>query len=147
MLLSCTHKGCFSHDHHLLDPDTNEVFCLECGEAIKNVPNPTKSVLKSLGQIKRKSKNGLQYTCKDCGHNDRPLLKSLSGGVKIATCRKCGKKMDIHPSFIQAMSELEGYSDADDSDSGKAPSRPLTPTPGTTFAAPGTDPFGGAGGF
>jgi len=119
MLLSCTHKGCFSHDNHLLDVEANEVYCLECGEAIKNVPNPTKAVLKSLGQVSRKNTTGMQYVCGSCKHKGKPLIKPLAGGAKVATCRKCGKKMDIHPAFVQAMSEIEGYTSvngADDSD-------------------------------
>lgn len=130
MLLSCTNKGCFSHDHHQLDPDSNEVICLDCGESLKNVPKPTLSVLKSLGQIQRKSKMGMQYTCKACGATDKPLIRMLSGGVRIASCRKCGKKMDIHPSFVQAMSEMEGYTETG---AEAAASKPASPTPGSTF--------------
>jgi len=132
MLLSCTAKGCSSYDHHQLDPKTNEVMCLECGEPLKNVPMPTKSVLKSLGQIQRKSEMGMQYTCKACGHSDKPLIKKLSGGVSIASCRKCGKKMDIHSAFIQAMSEMEGYSEPASANASHG-TRPFPATSGATF--------------
>jgi hypothetical protein len=121
MLIQCTHKGCYSQDHHLLDSASNEVTCNTCGEAI-DIPQTTKKALQSMGQIRRAPKSGVLIKCKACGHSGKPLLKTLSGGVTIATCRKCDKQLDVHPSFILAMKEMGGEyaSTKPDSEDGNA---------------------------
>lgn len=123
MLIQCTTKGCYSQDHHLLDPDADSVTCNNCGNVI-NLPVTTKKALKSMSQIRRTPKSGVQTKCKECGHTGKPLLKKLSGGVTIATCRKCEKQLDVHPSFILAMKEMgDEYTStkesADDGDTGR----------------------------
>jgi len=139
MLIQCNNKGCFSSDHHLLDTDDNKVYCINpsCGKEVQRIPEPTKIVLKSLGQIRRKSKAGMQYPCHKCSHSDRPLLKSLAGGVDLPVCRKCGNKLEIHAAFVQAMKEIEGYRTMDETDGGKIPES-INPTSGTTFVVAGT---------
>jgi hypothetical protein len=105
MLIQCTSKGCYTQDHHLLDATTNDITCNTCGEVI-DVPVTTKKALRSMGQIRRTPKSGVQIKCKACGHSGKPLLKTLSGGVSVGVCRKCSKQLDVHPSFILAMKEL-----------------------------------------
>lgn len=107
MLIQCTSKGCYSQDNHLLDTASKEVTCNTCGEVIP-VPNTTKKALESMGQVRRAPKSGVLFKCKACGHNGKPLVKTLSGGVSIATCRSCEKQLDVHPSFILAMKEMGG---------------------------------------
>jgi Fe2+ or Zn2+ uptake regulation protein len=117
MLIQCTSKGCYSQDHHLLDATSNEVTCNTCGQVI-DVPQTTKKALQSMSQIRRTPKSGVQVKCKACGHTGKPLLKSLSGGVSIAACRKCGKQLDVHPSFILAMKEMGGEYASDKAEDG-----------------------------
>lgn len=107
MLIQCTSKGCYSQDHHLLDATTHDVTCNTCGQVV-DVPATTKKVLQSMSQIRRTSKSGVQVKCKSCGHTDKPLLKTLSGGPSVAVCRKCEKQLDVHPSFVLAMKEMGG---------------------------------------
>jgi transcription elongation factor Elf1 len=119
MLIQCTHKGCYAQDHHLLDIGSDEVTCNNCGNAI-NLPPTTKKALVTMNQIRKTPKSGLTFKCKSCGHNSKPLLKTLSGGVTIATCRKCDKQIDMHPSFILAMREMgaDYLSNAPDAEEG-----------------------------
>jgi Fe2+ or Zn2+ uptake regulation protein len=105
MIIQCTHKGCYSLDNHELDLSTDQVVCLACGKDIV-VPPTTKKTLQSFGQVKRKVNKGFTVACKACAHEDKPLLKTLSGATSIAVCRKCGGKLDIHPSFLLAMKEM-----------------------------------------
>ena len=63
MFLNCTNKGCYANGEHTLDKTDNGVYCVECGESI-DVPQTTKVILKSLGQVQRKVKSGVQFTCK-----------------------------------------------------------------------------------
>jgi hypothetical protein len=107
MLIQCTSKGCYTQDHHLLDLGTDNVVCNNCGETV-NVPQTTKKILKGMSQVKRASKSGVQVKCKSCGQTGKPLLKTLSGNVAIATCRSCEKQLDVHPSFVLAMKEIGG---------------------------------------
>jgi hypothetical protein len=123
MLIQCTTKGCYSQDHPLLDPATDNVVCNNCGNTI-DLPATTKKALKSMSQIRRAPKSGVQVKCKGCGHTGKPLVKKLSGGAAIATCRKCEKQLDVHPSFILAMKEMgEEYTSTkeptDDGDTGR----------------------------
>jgi NMD protein affecting ribosome stability and mRNA decay len=112
MLLSCTNKGCYAQDNHLLDLTTNKVLCVDCGKEVV-VSKPTLGILKSMGQVKRSVRSGIQSICKACKTQDNPVLKKLNGKVMIAACRKCGEKLDMHPSFIEAMKETGGYKDGD----------------------------------
>lgn len=106
MLLKCTNKGCYADGEHLLDETKNEVNCVECGEPIE-VPNTTKTILKSLRQVQRKVKSGVQFTCKECGQTDKPLLRNMAGNITKAICRHCDAELDVHPSFIQAMKVMK----------------------------------------
>ena len=112
MLLSCTNKGCYSQDNHLLDLDTNTVLCVECGKEVA-VSKPTLGILKTMGQVKRSVKSGIQSVCKACKSTDNPVLKKLNGKVYYAVCRKCGEKLDMHPSFVEAMKETGGYKEGE----------------------------------
>lgn len=105
MLLSCDKKGCYAQDEHLLDLTTGQINCTACGEAI-NLPPTTKNILKTMGQVRRTAKSGIQVKCKACGQSGKPLLKTLVGGATFATCRKCDAKLDVHPSFVLAMKEI-----------------------------------------
>lgn len=114
MYLNCTNKGCYANDEHCLDEEENEVYCIECGEQV-NVPSTTKAILKSLRQIKRRVKSGVQFTCKQCNTTDKPMLKKMGDEQMVAACRKCEAQLEIHPSFIQAMKVMkEEYMDRED---------------------------------
>lgn len=113
MIIQCDQKGCYSVGEHLLDetdksvsPD-GQVFCIDCGKPI-NVPRSTKVILKQFRQVKRKVKEGLAFTCKACNHTARPILKKLANKTTVANCPKCNQKMDIHPSFIEALKSMAG---------------------------------------
>ncbi len=106
MLLNCTNKGCYANDEHKLDLNEDKVICDHCGKEI-TVPETTKRTLKSLNQVRKKPKTGIQITCKTCGHTDKPVLSQQPNST-IATCRKCYAKLDIHPSFVNAMREMGG---------------------------------------
>lgn len=110
MLIPCNNVGCLSTNDHVLDKEDRKVYCIDCGQEITGVPEPTKRVLESMGQVKTKNKkSGMLYTCAKCSHNDKPLIKSASDGTKYGVCRKCGAKLNIHHAFVQAMYEMEGY--------------------------------------
>ncbi len=104
MLLNCTNKGCYANDEHKLDLNEDKVICDHCGKEI-NVPVTTKKMLKTLNQVRKKAKTGIQITCKMCDHTDKPILVRQPK-TTIATCRKCGSKLEMHQSFINAMVEM-----------------------------------------
>lgn len=112
MLLTCTNKGCYSQDNHLLDLESNTVLCVDCGKQV-SVSTPTLGILKSMGQVKRSVKSGIQSVCKACKTQDNPVLKKLNGKVLYAVCRKCGENLNMHPSFVEAMKETGGYKEGD----------------------------------
>lgn len=106
MILSCTNKSCYSNDEHLLNTEDDTVYCLSCNKSIA-LPNPTKSILKSMRQVVRKSKGALQFKCGSCDHTGRPEIKTQFGKTSIAVCAKCKEKLAIHPSFVEALKQIK----------------------------------------
>lgn len=101
MLLSCSNKGCFDQNEHLLDQQTNEVMCLKCNRPIP-YPQTTKKTLASLGQVMRHVKKALEFECKGCGKTSRPLVRPV-GRTSIAVCRHCGERFNISAPFVEAL--------------------------------------------
>lgn len=87
----CTNKGCSKESEALLNTETDEVECAECGKSI-NVPYSTKASLKSIGQIRRtkKSEKAFSVECKKCNKIEVPVIDAN----KNIVCGKCKVKLD-----------------------------------------------------
>ena len=105
MLLVCS--SCGKQDYHVLDPENDNVFCVVCGEEI-DFPKTTKVVLKSKGQVRKKSTSGFQAECTKCGKVDNPYLRYISPQISEALCRHCDAVVEVPASTIQAMKEMGG---------------------------------------
>lgn len=87
----------------LLDVDTNEVICQECGKPITNISSVMKKTLKSMGQIVRNNvKKAFMMACKNCNANREVVLDSTNNTV----CKVCGTEIKVHAAMKQAMVEL-----------------------------------------
>jgi hypothetical protein len=96
MFISCDNKGCFESTEALLNKDTDEVICMNCGKNISSVTSFMKVTLKTLGQVTKTSKQGASFAieCKDCGKKHTPQIK---GGKVYCSYDKCGKEMTYLP--------------------------------------------------
>jgi transcription initiation factor TFIIIB Brf1 subunit/transcription initiation factor TFIIB len=97
-LLTCTSKKCGQQTNAYLDPETNEVYCADCGEVITNVSIFTKRQMAHMKQVKPKEKKSFSIKCEHCGKEDRP--KIVDDNI---VCALCGKTMDNLSPFFKNM--------------------------------------------
>jgi len=99
-LICCDNKGCFQNMEPMLDTNTDEVICTECGKIIKSVTNFTKTQMKSLGQTKKAPPPSKAFSveCRFCGAVAPPIKKG-----KQVYCSSCQRHMDfLTPAFVQS---------------------------------------------
>lgn len=102
MLISCSNKGCLKSSTALLNLETMEVICQECGKPIPDVTDAMKRTLKSFGQVVRsKEKKAFMIHCRNCNANREIVLTQTNDTV----CRVCHKPIAVHASFRLAMEE------------------------------------------
>lgn len=89
--IHCTNKGCRKESEAVLNTETDEVECMECGKNI-DVPSMTKKSMLTIGQIKRtkKSEKAFSVECKKCKKISVPSLNEN----KEIICGKCGEMLD-----------------------------------------------------
>ena len=93
MLINCDNRGCLKSSNALLNVETLEVICGECGKAIKGISEPMKRTLKSFGQILRnEEKKAFMMACKSCNANREVVLDHENNTV----CRVCNKEIKVH---------------------------------------------------
>jgi hypothetical protein len=96
MFISCDNKGCFESTEALLNKDTNEVICMNCGKNISSVTSFMKVSLRDLGQVSKTSKKNSSFSieCRDCGKRGAPKVQN---GNVYCSNEKCGKEMNYLP--------------------------------------------------
>ena len=104
MLILCDNKNCHKSSNALLNPETLEVICQECGKPIENVSDAMKRTLKSFGQIIRVSKKAFMLACPQCKANREVVLDQDNNTI----CKNCHSPLKIHPAFKIAMEEAGG---------------------------------------
>lgn len=75
-LINCDNKGCHKASQAVIDLSDNQVYCVECGNTIKNITPFAKNQLKNLGQTKKPKKEGFQVKCEKCKKEGMPKLSS-----------------------------------------------------------------------
>ena len=88
----CDNKGCGKQQEPMLDLDTNEVICSECGKPIKCVTQFAKVQMRALGQIKRSGDRQKAFSVK-CPHCEKEGQPKCGDGDKLL-CSICGKELD-----------------------------------------------------
>jgi hypothetical protein len=102
MLITCNNKGCLKSSNALLNLETLEVICQECGKTISNISDSMKRVLKSSGQVVRTNeKKAFMVLCKACNANREVVLDQDNKTV----CKLCFGPIVVHTSFKLAMQE------------------------------------------
>jgi DNA-directed RNA polymerase subunit RPC12/RpoP len=107
----CDNKGCRKEMEPVLDKQTNEVYCTECGKTINSLTDFAKRQMVVLGQIRRadKKKQAWSFKCVECQKEGPPKLnkegekdaKGLPIGDKLL-CSYCEHELtNISKPFAQ----------------------------------------------
>jgi len=87
----------------LLDTNTLEVVCQDCGDNIANVAESMKRTLKSFGQIIRdNSRKAFMMACRNCNANREIVLDHDDNTV----CSICHNAVNVHLAMKQAIMEI-----------------------------------------
>lgn len=113
MLVNCNNKGCMQASNALLDVDSMEVICQECGKPITNLAETMKRALKSFGQIVRTERKAFMLACNACKANREVVMTQDNKTI----CKTCHEPIEIHASFKLAMEEAGGLEKVDTSKS------------------------------
>lgn len=101
--LYCTNQDCRKETAPLLDTNTNEVYCDQCGNTIQ-ANYFIKTTLKTLGQVKRTSpaQQAFSVVCPACNTNAQPKLVG-----RDLQCIKCSKEIThLNPTFAAAVKQF-----------------------------------------
>lgn len=109
MLLHCNAK-CHTSVTGLLDPDTNEVVCGDCGEIISNVSEYAKNSMKISGDVLRsKNRKAFVFNCETCDtHVQAAFDQSKLVGKNCPNERK-GCKINVTEHMKKAIEETGNY--------------------------------------
>jgi len=88
----------------LLNPDTLEVICQECGAPIANISDAMKRTLKSFSQVIRSERKAFMLACKACRANREVVMDQDNNTI----CKTCFEPITIHAAFKLAMEEAGG---------------------------------------
>ena len=102
-LIYCTNKGCGREVEPLLNTQTNEVECTECGKVISTVTSFTKTQMKAMGQIKRvkQVRQAFATICKQCKVSAQPQLKNNK-----LVCSECDTEFNFDKIRDHAIKEF-----------------------------------------
>lgn len=89
-LVYCDNKSCKKEMEPVLDKNTKEVFCTECGKTINSVTEFAKNQMVSLGQVKRSDKKQQAFSvkCEACQKESPPKLVKDGSNTKLV-CPMC----------------------------------------------------------
>lgn len=105
-IIQCDNRGCLQSQAALLDVESNEVTCAECGNVIKNVTHFAKIQLKSLGQTTKRVKSQQTYSvkCNNCSASGTPVLAD-----NILKCKSCNKELtNLSSTFVTLLKNVLG---------------------------------------
>lgn len=100
--LTCTNKGCYkTTSDSLLDNETNEVICSECGKPMKDISPFTKRAMIGLGKVRSKyTEKAYSVECKKCTRVGQPVEKD---GKFV--CFNCGEPLELTEYFVKMLKE------------------------------------------
>jgi len=98
--LTCTNKGCYkTTSDSLLDKESNEVICSECGQPIAGISPFTKRSMIGLGKVRSKhTEKAYSVECKKCTRVGQPV--EVDGRF---VCFNCGEPLELTSYFIKML--------------------------------------------
>jgi hypothetical protein len=110
MLVQCNLPKCNTTVNALLNVDTDEVICGDCGGVITSVSKYSKLSMKTNGDIIRtKKKKAFVFPCETCEtHVEATFVNSKLVG-KSCQNEQNGCKINITEHMVKAIQETEKY--------------------------------------
>lgn len=101
-LLTCSH--CRTTKECKLDPETDEVICMDCGKVVQGVSPFFVNTMKAGKEFIQKKKEAFSFKCSKCQKMKKALL---SKDASHAICEECGTFMNVSPHMIQALKIIQ----------------------------------------
>lgn len=112
----------------LLNRETQEVLCENCGKPIANVSESMRRTLLSFGQIVRsEARKAFMMACRSCNANREVVVTASNDTV----CAVCKNPITVHSAMKQAILEAgrrltEQTEDATDEEAAKKPRKKVS---------------------
>jgi ribosomal protein L34E len=89
----CDNKGCHKEMRPVVNKETLEAFCTECGNQVNNISIFMRRQMASYDQVQRNEKKRMPWSmmCKSCNKEGPPELDK--DGKKL-NCSFCGKELE-----------------------------------------------------
>lgn len=86
----CDNKDCRKEMEPVIDRESNEVFCTECGKPINTVSDFMKRQMVQLNQVRRDDRRKLAYSvkCPKCQKEGPPILDSEGKNLLCSYCKE-----------------------------------------------------------
>ncbi len=101
--LTCSNTGCYKMtSDSLLDEESNQVICSECGKPIENISDFTKRSMRGMGKVvKTIGKAAFCVTCKKCERRGQPSIEDNK-----AVCFNCKEPLALTRQFENTFREF-----------------------------------------
>jgi len=102
--LTCTNKGCYKMtSDSLLDKESNEIICSECGNPIVGISEFTKRSMLGLGKVRSKhTQKAYSVECKKCTRVGQPIEED---GKFV--CFHCKEPLELTSYFIKMLKDYK----------------------------------------
>jgi len=108
--LTCTNKGCYkTTSDSLLDADSNEIICSECGREIKGISPFTKRSMIGLKKASKSATKSYSVKCNKCLRSGQPEYKN-----GIFVCFNCGEELQLTQYFKKLFIEYKATNKSGD---------------------------------
>ena len=109
MLITCSQ--CRTQVEGKLNPDTDQVICLECGEEITSVTDFTKASMRRSRDFIQESRRAFSFHNAECPDQKPSCPSKLSEDGKTVVCEKCGIPFETTVYMKNVMKELREQDD------------------------------------
>lgn len=106
-LLHCNH--CHTTRDCKLDPDNDNVICMECGNVVEGVSPFFVNTMKSRREYVSKKREAFRFMCDKCNKEMRGVLSKNGSQV---LCSKCETPMNVSFYMMQAMKSIDTGDDS-----------------------------------
>jgi Fe2+ or Zn2+ uptake regulation protein len=94
-----------------LNPETDQVICLECGEQINTVTDFTKASMRRSRDFVQESRRAFAFHHVDCPDKKAACSAKLSADGKTVVCAKCEKVFEVTEYMKRVMKNLREQDD------------------------------------
>lgn len=88
----CDNKGCKKEMRPVVNKDTLEAYCTECGQTVNNISIFMRRQMRDQGQVQRNEKKRLAWSVK-CNHCQKEGPPELNKSGELV-CSFCKKELD-----------------------------------------------------